>query len=165
MKLFPRYSKEPPHGRRRRGARPARRDVASADRTIGVLVECDTGLGRTDVQTPEEAAELAHHVAELLGLEFRGLMTYPTLPASAPLLRAARELIEVSGLEVAVVSGGDSSTYAQTHLIGEVLEVRCGTNAYGDAAVIAEGSVPFEDAAFRTRARRQSSDPGAGRRH
>ena len=31
--------------------------------TVGFLVECDTGLGRTGVQTPAEAAELAERVS------------------------------------------------------------------------------------------------------
>jgi D-serine deaminase-like pyridoxal phosphate-dependent protein len=57
---------------------------------VAFLVECDTGNGRTGVQTPEDAAELAALVDGLDGLRFAGLMTYPTPPESGEWLRAAR---------------------------------------------------------------------------
>src|SRR5687768_6738819 len=40
--------------------------------TLTVLVECDTGAQRCGVQSPAEAAELAHHIAGLPGLRFGG---------------------------------------------------------------------------------------------
>ena len=46
-------------------------------RSLGVLVECDTGAGRNGVQTPVAALELARVVAATPGLDFAGLMTYP----------------------------------------------------------------------------------------
>jgi D-serine deaminase-like pyridoxal phosphate-dependent protein len=116
---------------------------------VDFLVECDTGFGRTGVQSPEEAAELAALVARLDGLRFAGLMTYPTLPESGPWLRAAREAIERRGLSVESVSGGGTPTARKTHEIGEVNEVRVGTYVYGDRACIANGSVPLEDCALR----------------
>ena len=61
---------------------------------VDFLVECDTGFGRTGVQTPEEAVDLAAVVARLDGLRFAGFMTYPTVPESGPWLRAAREAAE-----------------------------------------------------------------------
>lgn len=121
-------------------------------RDIGFLVECDTGLGRAGVQSPREAAELARYAADLPGIEFLGLMTYPTVPESGPFLHQARILIESDGLGLTVVSGGGSSTYTQTHLVGEVTEVRCGTSVFGDAACVAEGIVPLADTALRVRA-------------
>ena len=44
---------------------------------LGVLVECDTGMGRCGVQSPAAALELARAVIAAPGLEFFGLMTYP----------------------------------------------------------------------------------------
>jgi D-serine deaminase-like pyridoxal phosphate-dependent protein len=116
---------------------------------VDFLVECDTGNGRTGVQSPEEAAELAALIAGLDGLRFAGLMTYPTLPESAPWLRAAREAIEREGLTVERISGGGTPTARRSHEIGEVTEVRPGTYIYGDRACIANGSVPLEDCALR----------------
>jgi D-serine deaminase-like pyridoxal phosphate-dependent protein len=116
---------------------------------VDFLVECDTGFGRTGVQSPDEAAELARLVARLDGLRFAGLMTYPTLPESGPWLRAAREAVDRAGLRVEQISGGGTPTAKRTHEIGEVTEVRVGTYVYGDRACIANGSVPLDDCGLR----------------
>jgi D-serine deaminase-like pyridoxal phosphate-dependent protein len=116
---------------------------------VEFLVECDTGFGRTGVQSPGAAAELAELVAGLPGLHFAGLMTYPTLPESGPWLAAAREAIEGLGHQVEGVSGGGTPTARRTHEIGEVTEIRAGTYVYGDRACIANGSVGLEDSALR----------------
>jgi D-serine deaminase-like pyridoxal phosphate-dependent protein len=116
---------------------------------VDFLVECDTGNERTGVQTPDAAAELALLVDHLDGLRFAGLMTYPTLPESGPWLREARELIEQAGLSVDRISGGGTPTARNTHVVGEVTELRPGTYVYGDRACIANGSVPLEDCALR----------------
>jgi D-serine deaminase-like pyridoxal phosphate-dependent protein len=116
---------------------------------VDFLVECDTGLGRTGVQSPEEAAALAELVDGLEGLRFAGLMTYPSLPETAPWLLAAREAIEARGLSVERVSGGGTPTAERTHELGVVDELRVGTYIYGDRACIANGSVPLDDCALR----------------
>lgn len=119
---------------------------------IDFLVECDTGLRRTGVQTPRQAANLAQFVDNLPGLRFAGLMTYPTSPESGPFFREARLEIESHGLQVTRVSGGGTPGYAQTHTIGEVTEVRCGTYVYGDRACVANGTHELEDCALRVHA-------------
>jgi D-serine deaminase-like pyridoxal phosphate-dependent protein len=120
-----------------------------ADLEVDFLVECDTGGGRTGVQSPEEAAELAELVARLDGPRFAGLMTYPTRPESGPWLRAAREAIERRGLTVGRISSGGTPTARRVHEVGEITELRPGTYIYGDRACIADGSVPLEDCALR----------------
>ena len=122
--------------------------VARHGLEVDFLVECDTGLGRTGVQTPEEAAALAELVDGLEGLRFAGLMTYPSLPETAPRLRAAREAVEARGLTVERISGGGTPTAERTHELGVVDELRAGTYIYGDRACIANGSVPLEDCAL-----------------
>ena len=57
--------------------------ASDAGRELGVLVDCDTGLGRTGVASPEEAAELAAAIARTPGLRFTGLLTFPTPPGRA----------------------------------------------------------------------------------
>jgi D-serine deaminase-like pyridoxal phosphate-dependent protein len=116
---------------------------------VDFLVECDTGLGRTGVQSPEEAAALAELVDGLEGLRFAGLMTYPSLPETGPWLLGAREAIEARGLSVERVSGGGTPTAERTHELGVVDELRVGTYIYGDRACIANGSVPLDDCALR----------------
>ena len=126
---------------------------------VDFLVECDTGLGRTGVQSPEEAAELAELVDGLEGLRFAGLMTYPSLPETAPWLRAAREALEARGLSAGRVSGGGTPTAERTHELDVVDELRVGTYIYGDRACIAT-------ARCRSRTVRSASSPpsSAGRR-
>jgi D-serine deaminase-like pyridoxal phosphate-dependent protein len=129
------------------------RDLSAAlDRAgaeVDVLVDCDTGFGRTGVQSPEDAAALARTVASLPGLRFVGLMTYPTLPESAAWLRAAREAIEAGGLRVERVSGGGTPGARFTHDRGEVNELRVGTYVFGDRACLASGSATLDDCALR----------------
>jgi D-serine deaminase-like pyridoxal phosphate-dependent protein len=132
-----------------RGLSPA---LAEAGVEVGFLVEVDTGFGRTGVQTPQAAAELAGLADSLPGLRFDGLMTYPTLPETGPRLRAAIEAIRARGLEVATVSAGGTPTFFRNHEVPEVTEVRAGTYVYGDRSCIANGSVPLEDCALRIRA-------------
>jgi D-serine deaminase-like pyridoxal phosphate-dependent protein len=129
---------------------------------VDFLVECDTGYSRTGVQGAEEAADLAVLVDRLDGLRFAGLMTYPSVPASGPWLRAAREAIERRGLAVERVSGGSTPGAFAQHEIGELTEVRPGTYVYGDRACIANGSVALEDCALRIVAT-VVSRPTAGR--
>jgi D-serine deaminase-like pyridoxal phosphate-dependent protein len=119
---------------------------------VGFLVECDTGFGRTGVQTAQEAADLAELVDRLPGLRFEGLMTYPTLPETGPKLRAAIDEIQARGLEVRRVSSGGTPSLFATHDVPEVTEVRVGTYIYGDRGCIANGTVPLEDCALRVRA-------------
>ena len=113
------------------------------------LVECDTGLGRAGVQTPDEAAALAAVVDTLGGLRFAGLITYPSPPEAAPWLRAAREVVERAGLAAGRVTVGGTPTAKRAHELGLVDELRVGTYVYGDRACLANGSVPLEDCALR----------------
>jgi D-serine deaminase-like pyridoxal phosphate-dependent protein len=119
---------------------------------VDFLVECDTGLGRTGVQTPRDAAQLAMLVDSLLGLRFAGLMTYPTGDPTPSFFREARLAIESAGLPVETMSGGGTETAFRTHELGEITEVRPGTYVYGDRACIANGTVPVEDCALRVHA-------------
>jgi D-serine deaminase-like pyridoxal phosphate-dependent protein len=107
---------------------------------VDVLIECDTGFGRTGVQSPEEAARLAGTVERL-----RGLMTYPTPPGTGEWLRHVLDLVG----EVECVSVGGTPTARTVHELGIATELRVGTYVYGDRACIANGSVPLEDCALR----------------
>ena len=84
--------------------------ATDAGRELGVLVDCDTGLGRTGVTSPEEAAELAAAIARTSGLRFAGLLTFPAPPARAAFLAAASALIRRRGLAVETVSAGGTPT-------------------------------------------------------
>ena len=117
--------------------------------SLDFLVECDTGLQRTGVQTPTDAFELAQLVHGLPGLRFAGLMTYPTGPETPAFLREARATIEAAGIPVERVSSGGTQAAFSTHQADVITELRAGTYVYGDRSTIANGSVAIEDCALR----------------
>jgi D-serine deaminase-like pyridoxal phosphate-dependent protein len=115
--------------------------------SVDFLVECDTGYGRTGVQSPQEAAELAERVHSLPGLRFAGLMTYPSLAPSGPWLREARMRVEERALDVPTVSGGGTPRARYTHELGVITELRAGTYVYGDRTCVALGCMTLDDCA------------------
>ena len=117
--------------------------------TAGFLVDCDTGFGRTGVQTPTDAADLAELVERLPNLEFAGLMTHPAAAESGAWLRAARTEIERRGSEVACVSGGGTPEAFHIHESGVFTELRAGTYVFGDRRLAAESIMSLEDCALR----------------
>jgi D-serine deaminase-like pyridoxal phosphate-dependent protein len=123
--------------------------VAAQGRTVGFLVDCDTGFGRTGVQSPTDAADLAERVDDLPGLEFEGLMTHPVLAESGSWLREAKRQIEARGLAVGRVSAGGTPEAFTVHESGVFTELRAGTYVYGDRRLAAEGRMTLDDCALR----------------
>src|SRR5262252_6421825 len=73
---------------------------------VRFLVECDTGFGRTGVQTPQAAFDLARQAASLPRMQFRGLMTFPNRePTTREFFAAALALFN----DVMVVSSGTAT--------------------------------------------------------
>jgi D-serine deaminase-like pyridoxal phosphate-dependent protein len=128
--------------------------LAEAGTTAAFLVECDTGYGRTGVQTPEAAVELGALADTLPGLRFAGFMTYPTMPETGAWLERAVTAAAARGLDAAWVSAGGTPTARRE--AGEAAPVltewRAGTYIYGDRSTVADGSVPLEDCALHVRA-------------
>ena len=125
------------------------RAAASAGRELRVLVECDTGLGRTGVAAPEEAAALAAAVAGFGSLRFAGFLTYPSPPEAAAFLARAVELANHGGLEVETVSAGGTPTmWAAAELLPTVTEYRAGTYAFHDRATVAAEAATLDEVAL-----------------
>src|SRR5881296_1046444 len=81
------------------------RDLSEAGVRHGLdvrfLVECDTGFGRTGVQTPQAAFDLARQAAALPRMQFRGLMTFPNRePTTREFFAQALSLFEGAGIPV-----------------------------------------------------------------
>ena len=125
--------------------------LASAAQDAGialtVLVECDTGMGRAGVQTPEQALALAELIDGKECLRFGGLMTYPTLPSSGPWLQRACELLDRAQLAPLMVSGGGTVEAYASHLYPQITEVRAGNYIYNDLTTVARGGAEIEDCA------------------
>jgi D-serine deaminase-like pyridoxal phosphate-dependent protein len=116
---------------------------------LGVLVECDTGMGRCGVQTPHEAADLARAIARAPGLQFGGLMTYPNSAVLDAFVQEVRALLAGDGLPVTHVTGGGSVNLWQAHTCREITEHRAGEYVYGDRRHYQSGRTPLEAIAAR----------------
>lgn len=131
-----------------------------AGRRVGVFVECDMGMRRVGVQTPDDAVALVRHVAGRPELEYAGLTFYPG-HIREPVDRqeaALKELNERLGrtldaltrahVEPRVVSGGSTPTATRTHEIAGVTEIRPGTYIFNDRTTAAIGACAADDCAL-----------------
>ncbi len=117
--------------------------LAVADVQAEVLIELDTGLGRTGLAQPADAAALGLAVDRLPALSVTGLSTYPghirgpTQQLAAGVddvddkLRAARDAFLDTGLGCERISGGSTPTRYLTHETC-VNELRAGTAIFLD---------------------------------
>lgn len=127
--------------------------AAGASRELGVLVDCDTGLGRTGVSEPEGAADLAIAVQAHDGLRFDGFLTYPAPPRARGFLADAVARAQRRGLDPAVVSaGGTPSMWQSGKLRPTVTEYRAGTYAFHDRSTVAAGAASLADVALTVHA-------------
>ena len=123
--------------------------TAAAGHELRVLVDCDTGLGRTGVATPAAAAQLARCVSDTANLSFGGFVTYPAPPGAASFLAEAVSLAAADGLDSAVVSvGGTPGMWQSASTAPPVTEYRAGTYAFHDRATVAAGAAVIDDVAL-----------------
>ena len=117
------------------------------------LVECDTGFGRTGVQTPEAAFDLARQVAHLPKMQFRGLMTFPNRdPGTREFFERALGLFTGAGIPVPVVSGGGTPSIFSAQTFPMLTEHRAGTCVFNDVMVVSSGTATWDNCAMRVRA-------------
>ena len=130
------------------------------DARIGILVEMDVGFHRCGVTTEDEVLTIARSVADLPGLEFKGLMFFPghlQVPekeraelrvAVNDFLARALAKLEDAGLPVEIVSGGSTPTAREGHLFTGVNEIRPGMYIFNDRNMLAVGVASIEDCAL-----------------
>lgn len=127
---------------------------------VEVVVEVDSGQHRTGCD-PGDAGTIAA-AAGRAGLRVRGVFTFPghsyapdgrasAAADEARALATARAAVEAEGLEVEVVSGGSTPSWA--HLdTGVVTEARPGVYVFGDAQQWELGATRPDDIALTCRA-------------
>ena len=118
---------------------------------LGVLVECDTGMGRCGVQSPAAALELARAVIAAPGLEFFGLMTYPAAgkyQQAAAWLAEAKALFDAAGITVPIITTGGTPDIWHADEAGVATEYRPGTYIYMDRSQVAAGAASYDDCAL-----------------
>ena len=129
--------------------------IAGARHGVDVrfLVECDTGFGRTGVQTPAAAFDLARLAARLPRMQFRGLMTFPNRePTTREFFERALALFKGAGMPVPVVSGGGTPALFTAQNIPMLTEHRAGTCVFNDVMVVSSGTATWDNCAMRVRA-------------
>lgn len=110
--------------------------------TIGVLIEVDTMMKRGGVRSPEQGVVLAKLAEKLPGIRFMGVMSHQSAdgwPDSDELMRLSqyyigiclevKEAIEAEGINVEMVSSGETFSYATATEIDGVTEVEGGSYA------------------------------------
>ena len=122
-----------------------------AAQPLGVLVECDTGMHRCGVLSPEQAVALAERIANSPGLVFEGLMTYPAAGAvetNAAWLAEAVARLSAVGLPPAVVSNGGTPDLWRSAEVKAATEHRPGTYIYLDRYQVSKDVGGFADCAL-----------------
>ena len=134
-------------------------------REIPFLVECDTGMGRNGVQTPQAALDLARAAQKLAGLRFEGIMTFPlrapgaslanpklSAPGSLVFFKEALRLFKQAGIPVPVVSGGGTPATFTVQDYPMLTEHRAGTYIFCDVMTVAAGAATWDNCAMRVKA-------------
>jgi len=102
---------------------------------IEALVEIDVGVGRTGVQSPEQALAVARACSD-----FQGVFYWPSwldedgFRAACVKIEAALDALSSAGLEARIVSGGSTPGASKTPLIPQTTEIRPGTYVFYDAS-------------------------------
>lgn len=117
--------------------------------TLGMLVDMEVGMKRTGVPTPQDAVALAEMVDRAPGLALRGLMLYPTPPATRPLIQEALTLFDRKGLPHPMVSGGSTPNAFFAGQIPELTEYRAGEYPMGGAGYLIRGTHTAAQCALR----------------
>jgi D-serine deaminase-like pyridoxal phosphate-dependent protein len=134
--------------------------AARSGTKIRVLIEMDVGFERCGFSDEADLLALGKKIAELPGLEFRGLMFFPGQFGVAPderaamriqvndFLRRTLEAFSDAGLPVAIVSGGSTPTAYEGGFFHGVNEVRPGTYIFNDRNTVAVSACKLEDCAL-----------------
>jgi D-serine deaminase-like pyridoxal phosphate-dependent protein len=120
---------------------------------VRFLVECDTGMGRNGVQTPQAAVDLARAAMKLPRMHFEGIMTFPVrAPKSGEFFAEALALFKSAGIPVPVVSGGGTPAIFSVDKFPMLTEHRAGTYLFNDVMTVASGTATWDNCAMRVRA-------------
>jgi len=99
------------------------------DCVVRVIIELDTGGKRCGVQSPQAALELARKIVRMQGLDFQGIMIFPSMEPARPFIQETVSLLEGAGIPVNIISGGGTGSEAVSKAIG-CNETRSGSYAY-----------------------------------
>ena len=96
---------------------------------VPVIIEMDTGGGRCGVDSPEKTHHLVKKVVSMPGLDFQGVMTYPSNNNAKQFITKTKDLLINDGIPVNIISGGGTGAEAASKEIG-CTETRSGSYVY-----------------------------------
>jgi len=126
--------------------------AAQANRAIDVLIECDTGLQRAGVETPDEALVLAEMINNDPMLNFAGLLFYPTTnswPETQLFYDDIKGKLSHLGMAANIVSTGGTPNFINLGKLDGATEHRAGTCIFNDLMMLEEGAANLEDCAYQ----------------
>jgi D-serine deaminase-like pyridoxal phosphate-dependent protein len=141
-------------------ARAISNEANKKNARVGILVELDVGFGRCGLADEDELVTLAQTVADLPGLDFKGVMFFPghlqvEQNARAQLRAGVNDLLgrvikrfEKSGLPLPTISGGSTPTALEGHLFSGVNEIRPGMYIFNDRNMVGVNVAAIEDCAL-----------------
>jgi D-serine deaminase-like pyridoxal phosphate-dependent protein len=115
---------------------------------VGVIIEMDTGGRRCGVQSPQEVLELAKKITQMPGLDFQGIMTYPSSSRAKPFIEETVDLLSKAGIPVKIISGGGTGGEAASKEMG-CTETRSGSYVYEGMTRVGPKTVNPETCALR----------------
>ncbi|MFQ6041558.1 MAG: alanine racemase [Candidatus Poribacteria bacterium] len=116
--------------------------------TVGVIIELDTGGRRCGVQSPQEALELARKITQMPGIDFQGVMTYPSHVRAKPFIEETVDLLSKTGIPVNIISGGGTGCESASKEIG-CTETRSGSYVYEGLTRVGPKTLNPETCALR----------------
>lgn len=99
------------------------------DCTVRAIIELDTGGRRCGVQSPQAALELAQKIVKMPGLDFQGIMIFPSMERARPYVQETLSLLKGAGIPVNIISGGGTGAEAISKAMG-CNETRSGSYVY-----------------------------------
>jgi D-serine deaminase-like pyridoxal phosphate-dependent protein len=116
---------------------------------VPVVIELTSELNRCGVTTTSAALALARQIGQMPGLDFRGVMVYPSSRESMQLVAETVDALTNEGLTIDIVSGGGSPTAFQSHEFAGLTEIRVGTYIFNDASYLRKGVCTLEQCALK----------------
>lgn len=96
---------------------------------VPVVLELDTGGGRCGIGSPHAARCLAQRVVKMPGIDFQGVMTYPSNIRAKQFIGETVDLLTRDGIPVNMISGGGTGAEAASKELG-CTETRSGSYVY-----------------------------------
>jgi D-serine deaminase-like pyridoxal phosphate-dependent protein len=130
-------------------ARPLAEFLAGSGASVSAVIELASELNRCGVTEARAAVALAREIAAAGGLQFRGVMVYPSSAESMPLVMEALAALRAEGLNPQMVSGGGTPTAYRSHEFPGLTEIRAGTYIFNDWSYVRSGVCSLEQCALR----------------